>query len=62
MFVVGRQVNNAANDSPDLILPVEGVTEEEATTKNTKNAKSTDASEQFFLGELLAPVRPRSPG
>lgn len=63
MYDVGKQVNNAANDSPDLILPMpEGVPDEEATTKNTKNVKDTDASEQFFLGELLAPVRPRLPG
>lgn len=66
MYDVGKQVNNAANDSPECILPVsaaaEGVNDEEATTKNTKNTKKTDASEQFFLGELLAPVRPRSPG
>ncbi len=63
MFDIGRHVNNIANDSPDCILPAaEGVTDKESTTKNTKNTKVTDATGQYFLGELLSPVRPRSPG
>jgi hypothetical protein len=69
MFDVSPQVNNTANDSPDCISPVEatqeGATEKEATTKHTKhtkNSRNTDDTEQFLLGELLAPVRPRSPG
>jgi putative SOS response-associated peptidase YedK len=60
MYEVSREINNTANDSPDCILPLS--IEEEATTKDTKNTKNTDATEQFVLGELLAPVRPRSPG
>lgn len=63
MYDVGKEVNNAANDSPELILAAAGSgAEGEAVTKNTKNTKPTDASEQFFLGELLAPIRPRSAG
>lgn len=52
MYDVGRQVNNTANDSPDCIARVQG----------TINAENAENAEQFFLGELLAPVRPRSPG
>lgn len=63
MYDVGKEVNNSANDSPELILAAAGSgAEGEAVTKNTKNTKPTDASEQFFLGELLAPIRPRSAG
>lgn len=76
MYDVSRQVNNTANDSPDCISPVEATpqgatekeatavdrTEREATTKYTKQTKDAEKSEQFVLGELLAPVRPRSPG
>lgn len=51
MYDVGRQVNNTANDSPECIARVR----ERITAENAENA------EQFVFGELLAPVRPRTP-
>src|SRR5688500_79271 len=61
MYDVSRQVNNTANDSPECISRVEATperaTERDATAKYTKNKKQTEKSEQFVLGELLAPSR-----